>query len=103
MLSSLTDEGTPSGIWIAPNKDSAPTTTLIGSSNFGQRSAKRDLECTLFISSPANDKLPLALQQELEALRKNANDVVGEQLFARPERKLSLRIKIAAWCVKGLL
>jgi len=41
----------PKGIWITPRGESTPTSTIIGSSNFGYRSLVRDMEITFCMRS----------------------------------------------------
>ncbi|KAG7386975.1 CDP-diacylglycerol--glycerol-3-phosphate 3-phosphatidyltransferase [Phytophthora pseudosyringae] len=63
-----------------------PQLTVVGSSNFGQRSYGCDLESNLvmFTRSP---ELQRRLQDEFDALTRDA-EVVTEQLWRRPERML---------------
>lgn len=69
--------------------------TLVGSSNFGHRSAVRDLEVNLAVqtSSPA---LRSALAEELDNIHQYATDRVGEELFRRPDRHVGFVNRWAA-------
>ena len=92
------------GIWLYPHDAKAsPSLTLLGSSNFGTRSASLDLECTLLIDASSSPSVQKRLKEEVAELRKNAEDVVGEEMFAREERKVHWGVKVAAWFIKRML
>uniref|UniRef100_A0A8D9ACU7 CDP-diacylglycerol--glycerol-3-phosphate 3-phosphatidyltransferase n=1 Tax=Cacopsylla melanoneura TaxID=428564 RepID=A0A8D9ACU7_9HEMI len=55
------------GLWYADRSDDPPILTLIGSSNFGERSVRRDLECSLLILSE-DVTLHTRLEQEKRSL-----------------------------------
>jgi CDP-diacylglycerol--glycerol-3-phosphate 3-phosphatidyltransferase len=82
------------GMWWRPppsavtNKASLglPQLTVVGSSNFGQRSYGCDLESNLVMFTRSPD-LQRRLQDEYDALTRDA-EVVTEQLWRRPERML---------------
>ncbi|KAG6968259.1 hypothetical protein JG688_00005899 [Phytophthora aleatoria] len=63
-----------------------PQLTVVGSSNFGQRSYGCDLESNLVLFT-RNPDLQRRLQDEYDALTRDA-EVVTEQLWRRPERML---------------
>ncbi|KAE8901922.1 hypothetical protein PF005_g23889 [Phytophthora fragariae] len=63
-----------------------PQLTVVGSSNFGQRSYGCDLESNLVVFT-RNAELQRRLQDEYDALTRDA-EVVTEQLWRRPERML---------------
>ncbi|KAL3658523.1 hypothetical protein V7S43_016407 [Phytophthora oleae] len=63
-----------------------PQLTVVGSSNFGQRSYGCDLESNLVVFT-RNPDLQCRLQDEYDALTRDA-EVVTEQLWKRPERML---------------
>ncbi|ETN21919.1 hypothetical protein PPTG_01991 [Phytophthora nicotianae INRA-310] len=63
-----------------------PQLTVVGSSNFGQRSYGCDLESNLVLFT-RNADLQQRLQDEYDALTRDA-EVVTEQLWRRPERML---------------
>ncbi|KAJ1032621.1 hypothetical protein NDA16_000644 [Ustilago loliicola] len=95
------------GIWYTPPSAepaaaSAPTMVHVGSSNYGSRSADLDLECTFLISTQSKE-LSQRLKEEFETLQRDANDVVDEELFRRPDRQVRRRVRIAAWILKGML
>lgn len=90
------------GIWLTPESSEGPTHTLIGSSNYGSRSARLDLECSLFISTTSKD-FQKKLSEEVEGLREDAVDLVNQELFDRKDRKVGLGVKIATFFVKGML
>ncbi|WFD08173.1 CDP-diacylglycerol--glycerol-3-phosphate 1-phosphatidyltransferase [Malassezia vespertilionis] len=75
------------GVWITPPSSSMPSVTLIGSSNYGARSEKFDLECSLLVSTTA-PKLRKTLQKEVLEMRYDARDVIDSAVFASPERKV---------------
>jgi CDP-diacylglycerol---glycerol-3-phosphate 3-phosphatidyltransferase len=93
------------GVWLTvPTLPEGPTKTLIGSSNFGSRSALRDLECTLLIETKGDkNEFSRSLKGEVEALREDAKDVVSDELFQREERKVHWGVKLATEVIKGRL
>ena len=93
------------GVWLTvPTLSEGPTKTLIGSSNFGSRSALRDLECTLLIETKDDqNEFSRSLKEEVEALREDAKDVVSDELFQREERKVHWGVKLATEVIKGRL
>ncbi|PWN32978.1 uncharacterized protein FA14DRAFT_162165 [Meira miltonrushii] len=91
------------GIWFSPKVDSKPTLTLLGSSNFGIRSAKLDLECTFLIDAHRSSKLQTRLQEEIDELKRDAKDQVGQEMFERPERKVHWGVKVAARIIRRML
>ncbi|CAO1616833.1 unnamed protein product [Jaminaea pallidilutea] len=89
-----------------------PTHTLIGSSNFGSRSALRDLECTLLVEASTDldadpptriHPLSKALGEEVEALRKDAKVDVDDELFRRQDRQVHWGVRIATEVIKDRL
>ncbi|PWN48333.1 hypothetical protein IE53DRAFT_389472 [Violaceomyces palustris] len=95
------------GIWLSPppksDSDRArPTVTHIGSSNYGSRSSDLDLECTLLISTESAS-LSERLGDEVERLRKDATQLVDQQLFQSRERKVSWKVYLAVWLVGHML
>lgn len=79
-----------------------PYLTLIGSSNYGRRSASRDLEANVLVTTDAAD-LQHRLKAELDGIRAHATDQVGEALFARKERKVPWGVKVAAKVIEDML
>lgn len=74
------------GIWLAP-KGEDPKLTLIGSTNFGHRSAVRDLEVNVAVQT-TSPELRSALRKELVHIQEDAQDEVNDALFARPDRRV---------------
>ncbi|RLN91032.1 hypothetical protein BBJ28_00021484 [Nothophytophthora sp. Chile5] len=79
------------GMWWRPppstvGTPSLPQLTVVGSSNFGQRSYGCDLESNLVLFT-RDPELQRRLQDEYEALTRDA-EVVTERLWLRPERSL---------------
>uniref|UniRef100_M4BIN7 CDP-diacylglycerol--glycerol-3-phosphate 3-phosphatidyltransferase n=1 Tax=Hyaloperonospora arabidopsidis (strain Emoy2) TaxID=559515 RepID=M4BIN7_HYAAE len=81
------------GMWWRPrlrhsheNASGLPQVTVVGSSNFGQRSYGCDLESNLVMFT-RNPVLQRQLQDEYDALTRDA-EVVTEHLWRRPERML---------------
>lgn len=64
------------GLWYYLPESTLPDLTLIGSSNFGERSVNRDLESQLCLVT-VNDKLRERLQQECDLLREHCNKADG--------------------------
>lgn len=91
------------GIWLFPPSRATPSVTLLGSSNFGTRSASLDLECTLLIDASQSPTIQRRLGEELAELGKDANDVVGPAMFQRQERRVHWAVKVAAWFIKRML
>jgi CDP-diacylglycerol--glycerol-3-phosphate 3-phosphatidyltransferase len=91
------------GIWLYPPGKDRPSASLLGSSNFGTRSASLDLECTLLIDAVGSPSMQQRLGQEVKELAKDANDAVGDAMFAREERKVHWGVKVAAWFIKKML
>ncbi|KAL4399138.1 CDP-diacylglycerol--glycerol-3-phosphate 3-phosphatidyltransferase [Malassezia pachydermatis] len=80
------------GIWVtgpsATETELLPMMTMIGSSNYGARSEKFDLECSLMITTqaPALRKLFAA---EVVDMRESARHLMDTKAFETPERKVS--------------
>jgi CDP-diacylglycerol--glycerol-3-phosphate 3-phosphatidyltransferase len=91
------------GIWFYPARHGNPTMTLLGSSNFGIRSATLDLECTFLVDATNSTRIQRRLADEVVELQRDACDAVGKELFARPERRVTLGEKIATWCIQTML
>ena len=60
------------GLWYYPPESNLPNLTLIGSSNFGERSVNRDLEAQICLVT-TNRHLQERLQAECEHLFKHAS------------------------------
>jgi len=72
------------GLWLWPGGDTAggPVATVVGSSNYGVRSARRDVEAQLAVVT-THDGLRAALQREWDDLARHAPPVALPQLAAR--------------------
>lgn len=79
-----------------------PYLTLIGSSNYGNRSASRDLEANLLVTTDARG-LQKQLGGELKGLREFAKEEVGERLFKRRERRVPWGVRVAAGVIEDML
>ncbi|KDN47767.1 hypothetical protein K437DRAFT_211491, partial [Tilletiaria anomala UBC 951] len=94
------------GFWLTPPGSADPEHTLIGSSNFGSRSATLDLECTLLIST-ASPRLRTQLKKEVDALSADAKDVFDDA-FLRQEadkmgRRNTLFVRFGTWLIRNML
>jgi len=76
------------GLWLySPNKKfEAPCLTMVGSSNFGQRSTERDVEAQMIVLTE-NEDLMKRMEEEKQSLMKYSK-AVSKQTFAAPERKI---------------
>lgn len=92
------------GLWFTPAQETSvgPRIAHIGSSNYGSRSSDLDLECTLLVSTES-DKLSQRLKEEVDALRSDAVDLVNQNIFDRPDRKVRTKVKFTAWLIGGML
>ncbi|XP_043279419.1 CDP-diacylglycerol--glycerol-3-phosphate 3-phosphatidyltransferase, mitochondrial [Venturia canescens] len=72
------------GLWYTLPGHTKPSLTLIGSSNFGYRSVKRDLETQVAIVTK-NEKLQQSLKAEHERLF-DRSKLVTRESFKQPER-----------------
>lgn len=79
-----------------------PYLTLIGSSNYGRRSAARDLEANVLVTTDAGE-LQHRLKAELDGIRRYATDPVDESLFARKDRRVPWGVKVAAKVIEDML
>ena len=94
--------GHPTGIWLSAAEDpSRPFATVIGSSNYGPRSAARDVEANLLVTT-TNTELKEQLGREVERIRAYT-EIVNASTFERPERRVGLGVRFAAWCIKDML
>lgn len=90
------------GVWITPPGTTLPTITLIGSSNYGARSEKFDVECSLLMST---DSIPLRklLGKEVEDMRDDARDLVDIKTFDAPDRKVDPITRLLTRLVRYML
>ncbi|ORZ29424.1 hypothetical protein BCR44DRAFT_1451291 [Catenaria anguillulae PL171] len=79
-------------------RDGLPVVTAIGSSNFGHRSARRDLEAQAIVVT-RNEGLQRELKAEMDGLWREASEVsVGELR----ERDVHWLTKVTAWATKNM-
>ena len=82
------------GLWYSPPREDLPNLTLIGSSNFGHRSLKRDLENqTVLITS--NFRLRQQLCDECDHVYKYGEHVT-HNTFALSDRKVPLWARVVS-------
>lgn len=89
------------GIWVTLPTEEHPRLTMIGSSNYGHRSARRDLEAQVLIYTD-NLKLAKSFSQEVGNFRQWAYSVDAET-FSDPERQVKPLVKLATMAVKSML
>lgn len=99
------------GLWItfpeaahaavdADAKPEDPSLTVVGSSNYTKRSYELDLEANVIIATSDAD-LRRRLGEEVARLNEHAKPV-GEEEFEKPERKVSLSVRLSMWAVRVL-
>jgi len=77
--------------------ESEPSISIVGSSNYTKRSYSLDLETgTLIVTR--NEGLKARLAEEMEWLKEDAKEV-GIDDFARVERRVSWKVRVAMWIV----
>lgn len=82
---------------------SPPFLSLVGSSNFGARSATRDLEAGVLVTTHSS-KLRWALEGEVRRIRAWCKGgEVTHELFERDDRKVPWLVKVAARRIEGML
>jgi CDP-diacylglycerol--glycerol-3-phosphate 3-phosphatidyltransferase len=89
------------GLWLG-HDGPLPSVTLIGSSNLGIRSARRDLEAQLFIITE-NAGLRARLEQERKHFYKDDIIAVTEATFQGPQRRVPFAVRWAAEFVRTFL
>lgn len=88
------------GLWVTLPGETGPSLTLVGSSNYTKRSYSLDLEVnTLIITHDEGLKRQLAAEQDL--LESHAKKV-GIDDFAKVDRRVGLKVRIAMWIVSAL-
>jgi CDP-diacylglycerol--glycerol-3-phosphate 3-phosphatidyltransferase len=85
------------GLWVSLNGEKEPSISIVGSSNYTKRSYSLDLEVGTAIVTSDED-LKRRLGEEREGLQEFAR-VVGMDDFARSERRVGIRVRIAMWIV----
>lgn len=103
------------GLWItlpssaysnpeaSPNtleKDEDPSLTVVGSSNYTKRSYELDLEANVIIAT-SDPGLRRRLGEEVKWLGEYAKPV-DESEFEKPERKVSIGVRLSMWIVRVL-
>ncbi|XP_046840522.1 CDP-diacylglycerol--glycerol-3-phosphate 3-phosphatidyltransferase, mitochondrial-like [Xenia sp. Carnegie-2017] len=87
------------GLWYTPQDDHYPNMSMIGSSNFGHRSVKRDLENqTILLTS--NEKLRYMLGKERDHVFKYIVKVTNET-FEAIERRVPIWVKIISYFTRS--
>lgn len=87
------------GLWVTlpGDEERGPSMTLVGSSNYTKRSYGLDLESNTLIVT-RNQDLQKRLGEEEKWLQEFAKEIKEED-FARAERRVSLKVRIAMWIV----
>lgn len=84
------------GIWYYLPLENMPSMTVVGSSNYGERSMKRDLEAQVCVITK-NQKLQQQLQQECENLYQFGK--LSEREIA--QRPIPRWVKAVVWLFKN--
>ena len=86
------------GLWITMPHEKHPSMSIIGSSNYTKRSYSLDLEIGALIVTKDED-LKRRLGEEQQGLQDHAKNVtMGD--FAKNERRVGLKVRVAMWIVK---
>jgi CDP-diacylglycerol--glycerol-3-phosphate 3-phosphatidyltransferase len=83
-----------------PAEDEDPSLSVIGSSNYTKRSYELDLEANVIIAT-SDPGLRRRLGEEVKWLSEYAKKV-DESEFEKPERKVSVNVRLAMWLVRVL-
>ncbi|XP_015912988.2 CDP-diacylglycerol--glycerol-3-phosphate 3-phosphatidyltransferase, mitochondrial isoform X2 [Parasteatoda tepidariorum] len=86
------------GLWYYKPDETLPSVTFIGSPNFGYRSVYKDLEAQVAIVTSSKD-LQLQLHNEQQRLY-DRTTVIDKSLFDRPDRKVSLWVKLVTFFIR---
>lgn len=86
------------GLWVTLPGASNPSISLVGSSNYTKRSYSLDLEANALIVTQ-NEGLKKRLGDEQCWLQDHATAVTRDD-FARTERRVGLKVRIAMWIVQ---
>ncbi|KAF2631316.1 CDP-diacylglycerol-glycerol-3-phosphate 3-phosphatidyltransferase [Macroventuria anomochaeta] len=84
----------------ATEKQEDPSLTVIGSSNYTKRSYELDLEANVIIAT-SDPGLRQRLGEEVKWLNEHAKPVREEE-FEKPERKVSVGVRLSMWAVRVL-
>jgi CDP-diacylglycerol--glycerol-3-phosphate 3-phosphatidyltransferase len=85
------------GLWVTLPNETAPSISLVGSSNYTKRSYSLDLEANALIVTRDED-LKKRLGDEETWLQDYAKPVDKDE-FARTERRVGLHVRVAMWLV----
>ena len=88
------------GIWLSAAQDQ-PFATVIESSNYGPRSATRDMEANLLITT-TNAELKQHLGDEVSKINQHTTKV-DAATFVSPDRKVGLGVRFSAWVIRDML
>ncbi|KAK8136085.1 hypothetical protein PG984_004025 [Apiospora sp. TS-2023a] len=86
------------GLWVTLPKESSPSMTVVGSSNYTKRSYSLDLEAGALVVTE-NDDLKKRLADEQKWLQEYAAPVTIDDL-AKMERRVSFKVRMAMWFVQ---
>jgi CDP-diacylglycerol--glycerol-3-phosphate 3-phosphatidyltransferase len=86
------------GLWIALNGEKDPSMSVVGSSNYTKRSYSLDLEVGGLIVT-ADEGLKKRLGEERDGLGADHTTVMTRDDFARSERRVGIKVRIAMWIV----
>ena len=89
------------GMWIYENQEN-PSLTLIGSSNYSQRSYKRDNEIQFYIYALC-PKFKEKLQAENQRQFEHGKTITLNEIKNDSEVKLKMRHKLIFWILKSFL
>eukprot|EP00698_Gefionella_okellyi_P014117 TRINITY_DN3901_c0_g1_i3.p1 TRINITY_DN3901_c0_g1~~TRINITY_DN3901_c0_g1_i3.p1 ORF type:complete len:253 (+),score=47.02 TRINITY_DN3901_c0_g1_i3:799-1557(+) len=89
------------GLWVTLPGEDAPSLTMIGSPNFGERSVSRDLEAQVTIMT-TNPELQQAMKAEVAHLMQHASPISLET-FKQPERRISPLVNVATHFIKDMM
>ncbi|KAF2434852.1 phospholipase D/nuclease [Tothia fuscella] len=88
------------GLWVTLPHQSAPSISLVGSSNYTKRSYSLDLEANVLIVTKDAELMKRLGEEELW-LQEHAK-VVDRDEFARTERRVGIHVRVAMWIVTVL-
>ncbi|PNY23312.1 CDP-diacylglycerol-glycerol-3-phosphate 3-phosphatidyltransferase, partial [Tolypocladium capitatum] len=83
------------GLWVTMPGDAHPAMSVVGSSNYTQRSYSLDLEAGALVVT-RDEGLRRRLGEEQRWLQEHARTVTRDD-FARNERRVGLKVRIAMW------
>lgn len=88
------------GLWVTMPNETAPSISLVGSSNYTKRSYSLDLEANALIVTRDQDLME-RLGDEEQWLQEYAKPVDRDE-FAKTERRVGLHVRVAMWLVTVL-